>query len=341
MNKRRKSIAIALACAMLVGTIATTVAVPCGDMSFGMTVSAADIVKSGSCGENVTYTLDSEGTLTISGTGEMEEYAYDESPFFENYDIKKVIIENGVTSIGENAFRGCETLTDITIPDSVTSIGGSAFCDCTSLTSITIPDSVTSIGDGAFVETLWYENQPDGLVYAGKLAYGYKGEIPENTLITLEEGTTGIADYAFWGCTSLTDITIPDSVTSIGERAFADCTSLTNITIPESVVSIGDNAFENCTSFKAITGYPGTEAERYAKDNEIEFIALSDDLLPGDITGDGSVDIADSLFVARADAGLATLTDAQKQAADVNGDGSADIADALFIARVDAGLASL
>jgi hypothetical protein len=90
-----------------------------------------------------------------------------------------------------------------------------------------------------------------------------------------------------------------------------------------------------------ITGYDGTEAERYAKDNEIEFIALSDDLLLGDITGDGSIDIADSLFVARADAGLATLTEEQKKAADVNKDGSADIADALFIARVDAGLASL
>ena len=350
MNKRRKSIAIALACAMLVGTIATTVAIPGSDVPFGITVSAAEITKSGSCGENLTYTLDSEGTLTITGTGEMENYEWNGSPFYSNSGIKKVIIEDGVTSIGDSAFGWCKSLgditipdsvtsigdrafefctslTDITIPDGVTSIGESAFSVCSSLTEITIPDSVTSMGDLAFYQTPWYDDQPDGVVYAGKVAYEYKGEMPENTLITLEEGTTGIADSAFF-CRNLKSITIPDSVTSIGNWALGY-----NYDLDSAVGGVVKQ-----TDF-TIYGYTGTEAERYAKDNGFKFIPLSVPVFTlGDVTGDGSVDIADSLFVARADAGLATLTEEQKKAADVNKDGSADIADALMIARYDAQL---
>ena len=159
--------------------------------------------------------------------------------------LSSITIPDSVTSISAYAFSGCTGLTSVTIPDSVTSIDSYAFSGCTGLTSITIPDSVTSIGNDAFSGTAWYNNQPDGLVYAGKVAYDYKGTMPSNTSIVLKEGTLGIAGYAFYGCTGLTSVTIPDSVTSIGSNAFSGCRGLTSITIPNSVTSIGNSAFYN------------------------------------------------------------------------------------------------
>ena len=173
--------------------------------------------------------------------------------FYGCSGLTSVTIGNGVTSIGDYAFYNCSGLTSITIPDSVTSIGYSAFQDCSGLTSITIPDSVTSIGYSAFYGTAWYDSQPDGLVYAGKVAYKYKGTMPNNTSIVLREGTLGIADYAFAYCSGLTSITIPDSVTSIEDHAFEGCSGLTSVTIGNGVESIGSYAFYNCSGLTSIT----------------------------------------------------------------------------------------
>ena len=176
--------------------------------------------------------------------------------FFGCTGLTSITIGNGVTSIGDSAFRDCG-LTSITIPDSVTSIGFGAFSGCSKLTSITIPDSVTRISGEAFLDTAWYDNQPDGLVYAGKVAYKYKGTMSNNTSITIKDGTVGIGDYAFLGCTGLTCITISDSVTIIGEKAFAMCSGLTSITIGNRVTSIGLGAFYECTGLKNIS-IPGS-----------------------------------------------------------------------------------
>ena len=193
----------------------------------------ADTTASGACGDNLTWTLDGDGTLTISGTGKMWD-----SDYYNDYDvpwadflasIEKVVISKGVTSIGNEAFKWCERLTNVTIPDSITSIGNSAFYDCSSLTSVTIPDSVTSIGEWAF--------------------YGCSSL----TSVTIPHGVTSIGGAAFWGCSSLTSVTIGNSVTSIGEWSFSDCSSLASVTIPDSVTSIGDCAFYGCISLTSVT----------------------------------------------------------------------------------------
>lgn len=167
------------------------------------------------------------------------------SAFWGCTGLTSITIPDRVASIGNSAFQGCTGLTSITIPDSVTSIGDSAFYGCSGLTSIVIPNSVTSIGSEAFDNTAWYNNQPDGLVYAGKVAYKYKGEMPSNTSVVIKDGTLGIAGGAFNGCTVLASITIPDSVTIIESGAFWYCTALTSVTIPDSVTRIGSNAFYN------------------------------------------------------------------------------------------------
>ena len=167
--------------------------------------------------------------------------------------IKSVTIGNSVTSIGDHAFNSCTGLTSVTIGNSVTSIGFCAFCDCTGLTNITIPDSVTSIGGSAFYNTAWYKAKPDGDVYVGKFYYRYKGVMPKNTSIVIQDGTKGIADSAFYYCTGLTSVTIPETVTSIGTFAFDSCAGLTSITIPDSVTRMGNYAFNKCTGLTSVT----------------------------------------------------------------------------------------
>ena len=176
----------------------------------------------------------------------------------------KVIIPSSVTSIGDSAFEDCTSLTSITIPSSVKSIGNKAFWRCTNLKSITIQKGVTSIGESAF------------------------NDCASLTSVTIPSSVTSIGESAFMNCTSLKSITIPNSVTSIGNTAFSCCTSLTSVTIPSSVTSIGDYAFcyylDQKDDYKikkvigfTIYGYKDTAAEKYAKDNEFKFVALTAD----------------------------------------------------------------
>ena len=167
--------------------------------------------------------------------------------------LTSVTIPNSVTEIGYRAFEHCTDLTSVTIPNSVTEIGVGAFDKCSGLTSVIIPNSVTTIGDEAFSGTAWYNNQPDGLVYAGLVAYKYKGKMPSGTSIVLKEGTKGIADDAFYECSGLTSVTIPNSVTEIGSYAFGGCNGLTSVTIPNSVTSIGNRAFSGCSGLTSVT----------------------------------------------------------------------------------------
>jgi len=147
-----------------------------------------------------------------------------------------------VTAVGD--FSNCTSLIGIYIPEGVTSIG--SFSGCIGLASITIPNSVTSIGSGAFANTAWLNSQPDGLVYAGKFLYTYKGTMPANTILNnIRADTIAIVGRAFDSCMNLTSITIPNSVTSIGNYAFY-YSGLTNLTIGNSVTTIWDYAFYGC-----------------------------------------------------------------------------------------------
>ena len=206
-------------------------------------------------------------------------------------DITSITIPSSIASIGSSAFEGCKNLqkvivpviaewcrisfenvtsnplyyakhlysnketkiTDLVIPNNVTSIGSYAFYGCSDLTSITIPNSVTSIGIDVFANTPWFNSQPDGLVYAGLIAYKYKGMMPSNTSIVIKEGTKGIAGNAFSNCSGLTSILIPYSVTTIGSRAFWGCDGITSISIPNSVTYIGSHAFWGCSDLTSIT----------------------------------------------------------------------------------------
>jgi len=162
-----------------------------------------------------------------------------------------IIIPDSITWIEDNTFSSCKGLTFINIPNHITSIGNNAFYN-SGLSSFTITDSVTSIGYDAFFNTPWFNNQPDGMVYAGKVAYSYKGEMPINTSFTLRPDTKGIGGNAFMYCKGLTAVTIPDSVTSIGDSAFDNCTGLTSIIIPDNVIQIGIGVFLNCTGLSTV-----------------------------------------------------------------------------------------
>ncbi len=227
-----------------------------------------EIVESGTCGENATYVLDINGTLTISGTGAISEAAY-------RWVVNRIVIGEGITSIEDAAFSSCTWLTSVQLPNTLISIGEGAFADCWSLTSIDIPLNVTSIGDYAFYDCIGLTriNLPDSLTSIGtgafsgcdsltsidlpdsltSIMYGTFSNCGSLMSINLPDSLTSIGEYAFSGCTSLTSITIPDSVASIDWLAFADCSSLTSINLPNSLTSIAYYTFNGCTSLTSIT----------------------------------------------------------------------------------------
>ncbi|MCH5211348.1 MAG: leucine-rich repeat domain-containing protein [Oscillospiraceae bacterium] len=195
-------------------------------------IANAETAKSGECGSkggNVTWEFDSDGILTISGDGEMNYmWSYDEIPWYGyKPNIKKVIIEDGVTSISQCAFQDCTGLTDISVPDSITSIGDCAFENCHLLSDIYIPENVCFIGEWAFAQ-----------------CYSLKKVI-------IPDAVTWLEPSVFENCTSLCEVIIPNTVTYIAPKVFNGCTSLEKLSLPTGIEYI-DLSFIDYDSLKSI-----------------------------------------------------------------------------------------
>ena len=260
-----------------------------GEMNHYLTDAALRFpeIVTGACGENATYSLNrTTGVLTISGTGQMYDYDTD-SPFADNAEIESVIIENGITTvgewaftgsskirtvtlpntlseIGEFAFRGCTLLRNIALPLSLTTLGNSAFFGCTSLYAVLLPNSLVELGERAFESctTLYKVNIPASVTSFGRYAFRYCSGLG---IVELEYGLETIGEGAFFQCTYLADMYIPSTVTIIGNRAFAGCTDLYRVNMSDAIATIGTGAFNNCSHLGKV-GYGGTQEQWDAVD---------------------------------------------------------------------------
>ncbi len=224
-----------LAAAIIVAVLMLTSAV----ILHGDEAVEVEGATSGTCGDGLTWSVDTSNYLTISGSGSMQEFS-SVGPW--GTGIEGVEIEDGVTNIAANAFKGCTSLSRAYLSHTITSIGSEAFSGCTSLEFVSMYEGVTSIGSKAFYgcEKL-NVIMPDGRASDGDFI--------------LPETVTTIGSEAFYGCTLMKNVRLSTSLTSIGSEAFHQCTGLKEVTIPNTVTSLGERAFGSCTSLEYVYLY--------------------------------------------------------------------------------------
>ncbi len=224
-----------------------------------ITVNAA--IYSGSCGTNVTWTFDdSTGLFTVSGTGAMNDYYSSEREWLSYKDlIKNVVIEDGVTYVGNFVFFDCNNLETVTIAESVTSMGKSVFAFSENLVKVNIPSGMTSIGNSLFYKCKKLENVtiPDGVTAIEKDAFRYCESL---TKVNIPDSVTTLGDSAFQGCINVTDVVIGSGITVIDEFTFDECTSLLTVTMNSVVTEIGYAAFNDCKNLQTVY-YAGTQEQ--------------------------------------------------------------------------------
>lgn len=195
------------------------------------------VIKTGECGENLTYTLKASGNLFISGTGPMydyEEYSAPWRSFAWDHNVN-VYFDSGATYIGQHAFSGCYNLREVCFPDTLQEIGSDAFNGSGKLRSISLPEGLTTIGARAFV----------GCGHPGYDGYEFNRVVLPSTL-------KSIGAQAFYMCPTLSTIVLPDGLEYIGNYAFGCCYALTEMIVPDSVTYLGENVFNSCNSLRTL-----------------------------------------------------------------------------------------
>ena len=257
VSVKKRILSILLAVLMLLS------AVPLGMVD----TAYAAALASGKCGDSATWTLDSTGTLTISGTGPMYNYSLWDNPWCDialrssgiSTRVVNAVVSSGVTALGERALADCGSMVSVSLPETLLTVGESCFMSSDALRSITIPNSVRSIGLGAFTAC------------------------KNLSRVTLGRGLQRIGGQAFRECSSLSSIVIPDGVKKIEYLTFSDCANLMEITIPHTVTVIENHAFANCNILSRVT-FTGTRAQW----NAIDMGDDNDPLLSANITFAGS-----------------------------------------------------
>ncbi|WP_270396556.1 leucine-rich repeat protein [Catenibacterium mitsuokai] len=222
------------------------------------TDKSSEIVDSGTSND-MSWNLNGNGVLTISGTGNMPDYSSTSQPWYKYREsIKQVKIGDGITGIGDYAFSGCKSLEELTIPEGVKKLGTRIIAD-TYIEKIKIPSTVAESNSVYIFNTGYFGALGgDAVLTEVEFAEGMT-KIPSNICygantvekITIPSTVTSIGSNAFNGCSSLKGLTLPAGLTKLEDYAFSNCNSLTSITVPKSVTSIGNYAFENCTSLKS------------------------------------------------------------------------------------------
>ena len=252
-------------------TVYSIIAIITISIAFVFSSSALDI-NGGECGESLTYTYnETTKEVIISGVGSMNNYTAGTSPFFAG-DVESIIIENGVTSIGDFAFEGAN-IKCITIPNSVTNIGNRAFIDCDRLEKIVLPNSITTIEDYAFWGCGKLESivLPRNLIDLGEFSFSDCSSIKK---VIIPCGLAEIKKGTFMSCEALQELTISGDIKNIGREVFRFCYALEKVYLSDSIVSIDECAFEYCYSLSDIY-YEGSQSAW----NEINILQLNNNYL--------------------------------------------------------------
>lgn len=247
MKKVRRAFALLLSAALLLGVLepAAIAAGPVTGANLQTTIQTPRSIEpqSGTCGDNATWSISAEGVLTISGTGAIGDYTENDAPWQSlRADITAIVIEKGITRIGNYAFHDCRVATSAALPEGLVEIGENAFRSCGALEEIDLPPELTTIGIGAF----YYTSALTSITIPGSVET-FLDAFNDSGLetVTIENGVDEVDSYAFCNCYHLKSVTLPDSIQSIGNYAFSGCQQLEELDLPDGITSFGEYAFAN------------------------------------------------------------------------------------------------